>query len=118
MVKPKEHRSLDAKPGTPLALDNLTAALSPPYDTPSSSWMAIFGMGNLADFNVAVTKGKGPACLSKAFVDDLKSRTAMRIVHDVDKCYQENPGKLDTPAIEVVLRRCTKACPPDTARRK
>jgi hypothetical protein len=80
--------------------------------------MAIFGMGNLADFKVAATKGKGPACFSKTFADDVKSRTVMHIVQDVDKFYQDNPGKLDTPVIEMVLRRFTKACPPGTERRK
>ncbi len=74
----------------------------------------VFGMGNLADFEVAATKGRVPVCLSQAFVNDLKSRTVMQIVQEVDKFYQENPGKLDTPVIEVVLRRCTKVCPPET----
>lgn len=76
----------------------------------------IFGMGNLADFEVAAARGRKPVCLSQAFVDDLRSRTVMQIVQEVDKFYQENPGKLDTPVIEVVLRRCTKVCPPDTVR--
>jgi hypothetical protein len=76
----------------------------------------IFGMGNLADYEVAASKGRKPVCLSQAFVDDLKTRTVLQIVEEVDKYYQENPGKLDTPVIEVVLRRCTKVCPPDTAR--
>jgi len=74
----------------------------------------IFGMGNLADFEVAAAKGRKPVCLSQAFVDDLKTRTVMQIVQAVDQFYQENPGKLDTPVIEVVLRRCTKVCPPET----
>jgi hypothetical protein len=78
----------------------------------------IFGMGNLADFEAAASKGRVPVCLSQALVDDLKSRTVMQIVQEVDKFYQENPGKLDTPVIEVVLRRCTKVCPPDTVRGK
>ena len=78
----------------------------------------IFGMGNLADFEAAASKGRAPACLSQAFVDDLKSRTVLQIVQAVDQFYQENPGKLDTPVIEVVLRRCTKVCPPDTVRGK
>jgi hypothetical protein len=47
-------------------------------------------------------------------VDDLKTRTVMQIIREVDKFYQDNPGKLDTPVIEVVLRRCTKVCPPET----
>lgn len=74
----------------------------------------VFGMGNLADFEAAASKGRAPVCLSQAFVDDLKSRTVMQVVQEVDKFYQENPGKLDTPVIEVVLRRCTKVCPPET----
>ncbi len=78
----------------------------------------IFGMGNLADFETAATRGGKSPCISRTFVDDLKSRTVMQIVQEVDKFYQENPGKLDTPVIEVVLRRCTKVCPPDTARGK
>jgi len=78
----------------------------------------IFGMGNLADFESAAAKGRAPACISAAFVDDLKSRTVMQIVQEVDKFYKENPGKLDTPVIEVVLRRCTKLCPPETTRGK
>lgn len=74
----------------------------------------IFGMGNLADFEAAASKGRKPVCLSQAFVDDLKTRTVMQIVQAVDQFYRENPGKLDTPVIEVVLRRCTKVCPPET----
>lgn len=74
----------------------------------------IFGIGNLADFEVAAAKAKAPACLSKAFVNDLKSQTVMQIIQTVDKFYQENADKLDTPVIEVVLRRCTKVCPPET----
>jgi hypothetical protein len=75
----------------------------------------IFGIGNLADFESAATQGKKSAGISQAFVDGLKSGTVMQIVHEVDKFYQENPGKLDTPVIEVVLRWCTKVRPPDTS---
>jgi hypothetical protein len=74
----------------------------------------IFGMGNLADFEIAASQGKKPVCLSRAFVDELKFRTVQQIIQEVDKFYQENPGKLNTPVIEVVLRRCTKMCPPET----
>jgi hypothetical protein len=76
----------------------------------------IFGMGNLADFEVAASRGRKPACLSTAFVDDLKSRTVLQIVQELDKFYQENPGRLDTPVIEVVMRRWTKLRPPETSR--
>jgi osmotically inducible lipoprotein OsmB len=80
--------------------------------------MAIFGMGKLAGFKVAATRSKGPAGLLKTFADDVKSRAVMHVVQDVDKFHQENSGTLDTPVIEMVLRRCTKAGPPDTVRRK
>jgi hypothetical protein len=76
----------------------------------------IFGIGNLADFETAATKGRSQSpCISKAFADELKKRTVMQIVQEVDKYYQENPGKLDTTVLEVVLRRCTSVCPPEGA---
>ena len=30
-----------------------------------------------------------------------------------DKFYKENPGKVKTPVIEVLMQRCTKLCPPE-----
>ncbi len=74
----------------------------------------VFGIGNLADFEVAAGRGR-TGCISRAFVDDLKKHTVMQIVQEVDKYYQENPGKLDTSVIEVVLKRCTSVCPPETS---
>jgi hypothetical protein len=75
----------------------------------------IFGIGNLADFEAAASGGRRqPACISKAFADELKKRTVMQIVQEVDKYYQENPGKLNTSVIEVVLKRCTSVCPPES----
>ena len=72
----------------------------------------IFGIGNLADFEVAAGGGRGRnACISRAFVADLKKRTVMQIVQEVDKYYQDNPGKLYTSVLEVVLQRCTTVCP-------
>ncbi len=72
----------------------------------------IKGIGNLADFEVVASKGKG-VCVSRAFVDELKTKTVDHVVKEVDKYYQENPGKMDTSVIEVVLRRCTSVCPPE-----
>jgi hypothetical protein len=46
-------------------------------------------------------------------VDDLKKRTVMQIVQEVDRYFKENPGKLNTSVIEVVLKRCTSVCPPE-----
>jgi len=68
----------------------------------------IFGIGNLADYEVAASKGRKLACISQAFVDDLKARTVMQIIQEVDKYYQDNPGKLGTPVLEVVLGQLTK----------
>jgi len=68
----------------------------------------IFGIGNLADYEVAASKGRKLACISGVFVDDLKSRTVMQIIQEVDKYYQDNPGKLGTPVIEVVLGQLNK----------
>jgi hypothetical protein len=71
----------------------------------------IFGIGNLADYEVAASKGRKLACVSRAFVDDLKTRTVMQIIQEVDKYYQDNPGNLGTPVIEVVLGQLAKASP-------
>ena len=72
----------------------------------------IFGIGNLADFENAASGGKA-ACVSKAFADELKTKTVAQIVTEVDKFYKDNPDKLQTSVIEVVLRRCTTVCPPE-----
>jgi hypothetical protein len=71
----------------------------------------IFGLGNLADYEVAASKGKKLACVSRVFVDEMKTKTVMQIIQEVDKYYQESPGNLGTPVIEVVLRQLTKAAP-------
>ncbi len=71
----------------------------------------IFGIGNLADYEVAASRGKKLACVSRVFVDEMKTKTVMQIIQDVDKYYQESPEKLSTPVIEVVLRQLTKASP-------
>ena len=70
------------------------------------------GVGNLADFEVASAKGKGGP-ISHAFADELKTKTVGQIIEQVDSYYKENPGKLDTTVLEVILIRCTKGvCPP------
>lgn len=73
----------------------------------------IFGIGNLADFEAGAAGARRTPCVSRVFVDELKGKTVLQIVQEVDKYYRENPGKLSTPVIEVVLRQCTKACPPE-----
>jgi hypothetical protein len=73
----------------------------------------IFGIGNLADFEEAASRGRMP-CISRAFVDDLKTRTVMQIIQEVDKYYQANPANLSTPVIEVVLGKLAKVAPVET----
>jgi len=69
------------------------------------------GVGNMADFETA-SGGAGRAfCISKAFVDELKTKTVGQVVAEVDKYYKETPGKMSTPIIEVILRKCTTLCP-------
>jgi hypothetical protein len=73
----------------------------------------VFGIGNLADFEQAASGGKS-FCVSRAFADDLKNKTVDQIIEAVDKFYKENPDKLRTSVLEVVLQRCTTVCPPQT----
>jgi hypothetical protein len=71
----------------------------------------IFGIGNMADYEVAASKGRKLACVSRVFVDEMRNKTVMQIIQEVDKYYQDNPGKLGTPVIEVVLGPSSKASP-------
>lgn len=73
----------------------------------------VFGVGNMADFETAAGGGKS-LCVSRAFADELKSKTVEHIIGEVDKFYKENPDKMGTTVIEVILRRCTTVCPPET----
>ncbi len=77
----------------------------------------IRGMTNWADFVVGAQPHKARGwefCISQVLVNDLKTKSLGQIVAEVDAFYRENPQKLDTSVIEVVLRRCTKSCPPET----
>ena len=75
------------------------------------------GIGNMADFETAAA-GSAPApCISKGFVDELKTKTISQVIAEVDKYYKENPGKMDMPVIAVIMQRCTKLCAP-TAEKK
>jgi hypothetical protein len=71
----------------------------------------IKGIGNMADFETAAGGAGRAACISKAFVEDLKTRTVSQVRAEVDKFYKDNPGKMSTPVIEVILMKCTKLCP-------
>jgi hypothetical protein len=76
------------------------------------------GIGNMADFETAAA-GSAPApCISKGFVDELKTKTIAQVIAEVDKYYKENPGKMDMPVIAVIMQRCTKLCPAPAAGKK
>ena len=72
----------------------------------------IKGIGNMADFEVAVSGKDKAGCISAGFVDELKTKTVDGIVKEVDKYYKDNPGKMSTSVVEVVLRQCTAMCKP------
>jgi hypothetical protein len=75
----------------------------------------IFGIGNMADYEVAASKGrKQLVCVSRVFVEEMKAKTVMQLIQDVDKYYQDNPGKMGTPVIEVVLGQISRAAPSET----
>lgn len=79
------------------------------------------GLGNWADFVTEAQAQKGKTfefCISKVLVNELKAKTLGQIVANIDAYYQENPGKLQTSVIEVLLRRCTNVCPPEGGARE
>lgn len=82
--------------------------------TPDVKVAYIKGVGNMADFETAAGGSGRADCISKAFVQELKTKTVAQIVQEVDKYYKESPDNLKTSVIEVVLRRCTTLCPPET----
>jgi hypothetical protein len=74
------------------------------------------GVGNLADFEAAASKGKA-AGVSQAFAAELKVKIVQQIIDEVDKFYKDNPSKLSTTVLEVILIRCTTVCPPGGAKK-
>jgi len=75
------------------------------------------GIGNMADFETAAAGSAPPPCISKGFVDELKTKTVAAVIAEVDKFYQENPAKLDLPVIAVIMQRCTKLCAPTAGKK-
>jgi hypothetical protein len=73
------------------------------------------GILNMASFETAM-EGTGRApCISRAFTEELKTKTLGQVIAEVDKFYKDNPKKMKTSVIEVVLQRCTKLCAPAPA---
>jgi hypothetical protein len=76
------------------------------------------GIGNMADFENAAGGSGMAACISKGFVDELKTKTIGQVIAEVEKFYKENPKKLDMPVVAVILQRCTKLCRVPAAEKK
>jgi hypothetical protein len=76
------------------------------------------GIGNMADFENAAGGSGVAACIAKGFVDELKTKTIAQVIATVDKFYKNNPGKLDTPVVAVIMERLTKLCTPPKAAKK
>lgn len=70
----------------------------------------VLGIGNMASFETAMGGSGRAACISKAFVDELKNKTVGQVVAEVDKFYKEKPDRVKLPVIEVILQRCTQLC--------
>jgi hypothetical protein len=68
------------------------------------------GIGNMVDFETAVSGPGGASCISKGFVDELQSKSVSQVIDEVDKFYKENPAKLNMPVVAVIMQRCTKLC--------
>ncbi len=70
------------------------------------------GIGNLADFEVAVMGKQRAGCLSLGLVNELKGKSIDSLIKEVDKFYAANPDKLNTPVVEALLSQCTTLCKP------
>jgi hypothetical protein len=78
----------------------------------------IKGVLNMAAYETAAGGASRAVCISKAFTEELKVKTLGQVIKEVDAYYQKNPQKMDTPVIDVLLRQCTKLCPPEPAAEK
>lgn len=75
------------------------------------------GIGNMADFETAASGSNPAPCISKGFVDELKTKTIAQVIAEVDKFYKENPTKENLPVVAVILQRCTKLCAPTAGKK-
>ncbi|MFZ2086969.1 MAG: hypothetical protein WAU47_00205 [Desulfobaccales bacterium] len=73
------------------------------------------GVGNMADFEVAVMGKQRAGCLSLGLVNELKGKSIESLSKEVDKFYKDNPDKMNTPVVEALLRQCTALCKPGGA---
>jgi hypothetical protein len=73
------------------------------------------GVLNMAAFETAMGGSGRAACISRSFTEELKTKTMGQVIAEVDKFYKENPQKMKTPVIEVLMRTCVKLCPAESA---
>jgi hypothetical protein len=71
------------------------------------------GVLNMAAYETASGGGGRGPCISRAFTEELKAKTLGQVITEVDKFYRENPGKMNMPVIDVMMRASTKLCPPE-----
>ena len=78
----------------------------------------IKGVGNMADFEcqAGAPKQSRSYCIAMMLVQELKEKSIDSVVKEIDQYYKENPDKLKTPVLEVLVRRATKLCPPETTK--
>ncbi|HAY22983.1 MAG TPA: hypothetical protein DCY27_12660 [Desulfobacterales bacterium] len=71
------------------------------------------GVCNMADFECQIGGAGRGFCVAKMLVEELKAKAVGDVVKDIDQYYQENPEKIKTSVLEVMVRRATKLCPPE-----
>jgi len=97
---------------------------SQPFFLDGTHWQAIpyeakvtyiKGVGNMADFEVQVgaSQQSRTYCIAAVLVQELKEKTIDTVVKEIDAYYKENPDKLYTSVLEVMVRRATTLCPPE-----
>jgi hypothetical protein len=76
------------------------------------------GVGNMADFEcqAGAPKQSRSYCICTMLVQELKDKSIDTVVKEIDQYYKESPDKLKTPVLEVMVRRATKLCPPETTK--
>jgi hypothetical protein len=78
----------------------------------------IKGAGNMADFEcqTGVPQKSRTFCIASVLVQELKDKTIDTVVKEIDQYYKEDPGNLKKTVLEVMVRRATKLCPPETTK--
>lgn len=66
----------------------------------------LWGLSNLADLEASAAAKAGTiSAVSQAVRQEMQRATAFELMEEVDRFYRENPDKLSTTVLEVLLRR-------------